>query len=392
MHNTIKIALFTPVSPVRSGLVDHIESLLPALLQHLDITVVTDGSYEPSSPLFVGGGRSQIPWITYQDFGQAPERFDLVIYQLGNEPNIHGYMFDAIHRYPGILILHDLVLHHAIAELTLSRGRADEYRAEIRYSYGARGDELVQQVMAGREREIFARYPLIERILDSSLGVITSNGYMTRYVKKARPALPVCHIPLHLCLPDDLPTEQEVLAYRRRLGLNDKRIIGTTGLYNPNNRLDIALRAFARVIARHPDVVYLLVGAPQDESALRARIASLGLNEHVRMTGWVPADEFVKSMLLLDIGVQLRYPHVGGMSYPPLHLMALGVPVIISDIEPMMDIPANAVIRIPPNHPDEETLLFSAIDRLLSQTPHRAKSWQRMDTPLSPNSTTRPQS
>ena len=107
-----RIALFTPLSPVRSALVDHIEGLLPELATRYDLVLVTNGSYAPDPPLSATG--ETIPCITVKAYQQIADTFDLVIYQLGDEANIHGYMFDMLHRRPGLVFLHDLGLHHAI--------------------------------------------------------------------------------------------------------------------------------------------------------------------------------------------------------------------------------------------------------------------------------------
>ena len=362
----MRIALFTPVSPVKSGLVEHIEGLLPALAKRLDIMVITDGSYRPCHPLFREGNDPYIPWISYGEFEQRADAFDLAIYQLGNEANIHGYMFDALHRYPGLVFQHDLTLHHAIAGLTLDRGGLDAYRAEMRYCYGTDGDQLVRRVLAGQGDDVFNQYPLIDRVLDSSLGVVGFNEYMCSQIRALRPDLPVRYIPLHLYSPDGFPTDFDGPGFRRELGLSDSPVIATLGLFNPHNRLEIALRAFRRLLKRHPKAVYLLVGKPSKRQELLDKIGALGLTNNVRLTGWVSAEEFVNYMFVADIAVQLRYPHAGGTCYPPIRLLGLGVPTIISDIEPLAELPTDAVVRIEPDHPEEETLLFSAMDYLLT--------------------------
>ena len=361
----MRIALFTPVSPVQSALVDHIEGVLPTLAERFDITVVTDGSYRPTHRMFTEANDQHIPWISYDDFGRGADAFDLVIYQLGDEPNIHGYMFDALHRYPGLIFLHDLVLQHAIMGLTLNRGDPGAYIAEMRYSYGEEGERLAEEVMAGRGESLFLRYPLVERVLDGSLAVVGYNEYLCSRVESICPDLPVRHIPHHFYLPDGFPAEFDSASFRRDLGLGSAAVVATFGLFNSQKRLDVALRAFRRLLRRRAEVVYLLVGAPSYYPELNARIQEMGLGNSVRLTGWLSPVEFVKHMHVADVAVQLRYPHVGGTPYTPTRLLGLGVPTLISDIEPLAELPSNAVVRIVPDRPNEEAMVFAAIDYLL---------------------------
>jgi glycosyltransferase involved in cell wall biosynthesis len=363
----LRIALFTPVSPVRSGLAEHIEGLLPALARSLDITVVTDGRYAPSHPIFQPGAEPRIAALSYDAFRQCADGFDVLVYQLGNEASIHGYMLDALPSYPGLVFLHDLCLHHAILGHAVSRGDPETYVAEMHYNYGAEGIRLARQVLSGQGEEVLTAYPVIDRVLDDSLALIVSNRYMLDYIRTRRPELCTYLVPLQFQMVADLGPGFDGAAFRRSLGLGDVPLVATLGLYSPYNRLDVALRAFRRLLQRHPRAIYLLVGSPGVHGQLADQIAHLGLTENVRLTGWVSDEDFTRYMHIADVAVQLRYPHAGGTSYPPILLLGLGVPTIISDIEPMADIPDDAIVRIQPEAADEEEQLFAALDYVLTQ-------------------------
>jgi len=370
---SVRVALFTPLSPLRSALVDLIEGLLPPLAAALDITLVIDDNYRPTTRLCQPDSHPHVPWITYAQFQKRPQDYDLLVYQLGDEPNLHGYMFHALHRYPGLLLLHDLVLHHALVELTLNRGNADAYVAEMHYSYGDEADRLVRQVLAGQGEMIYNRYPLVERVLDNSLAAIVSNDYMRERISVLRPEMPVRCVPYHFYLPEGFPADFDGAAFRRSLGLDRCPVIATYGLFNSQKRLEVSLQAFKRLRRRYPSAIYLLVGAPMGDVGLQARLDALGLQDSVRLTGWLDAVDFVKYMFVADVAVQLRYPHIGGTPYTPLRLLGLGVPTLISDIEPLASFPADTVVRIVPEALDEEALVFAATDYMLAH-PEVAKA------------------
>ena len=62
----MKVALFSPMPPERSGIADYSALLLPALRQRCDIVVVKRGSKRP------------------------PRGVDLSVYHIGNNPEAHG--------------------------------------------------------------------------------------------------------------------------------------------------------------------------------------------------------------------------------------------------------------------------------------------------------------
>ncbi|NLG48546.1 MAG: glycosyltransferase family 4 protein [Chloroflexi bacterium] len=362
----MRVAIFSPLTPVKSAISDYTEGLLPHLAKSLDLCVVTKGDYQPTNPLFTRDD-APIPWMSYQEFKRRSAEFDMVVYQLGDEATIHGYMFDALERYPGLVVMHDLILHHAICGLTLGQSNPEAYIAEMRYSYGDEGERMAREVIAGRGEQIVNHYPLVERVLDNSLGVIGHNNYVCSHITALRPELPVRRIFQHFFLPEGFPEDFDGAAYRKQLGLDGRPVIASFGFFIPDKRLGLVLRAFKRLLARHPDALYLLVGGTSPYYNFQEEMAAVGLSRHVRLTGWLTPVPFVKYMYVPDLAIHLRYPHIGGTPYTPIRLLGLGVPTITSDIEPLAELPANGVVRITPNEPDEEAMLFAAMDYLLTR-------------------------
>jgi len=363
----MRIALFAPLSPCRSALVDHIEGLIPHLAGHYKITTVTSGDYQPTSPMFRrNNGGPAIPWETYDEFRRHPADYDLVIYQLGDEATLHGYMFDALQRWPGLVLLHDLVLHHAILGMTVNRGDPGGYVDEMRYSYGDFGEHVAQQVMSGHGDMMPFEFPLCERVIDNSLAVVGFNQYMCEQVRQIRPDLPTRYVPYQFYLPEGFPSNYDGAALRAELGLTDRKVAASFGFFIPDKRLGLCLRAFQRLVAHQPDAVYLLVGGHSPYYDLPGQLSAMGLSDSVRLTGWQTAVPFVQHMHVPDLAVHLRWPHIGGTLYTPIRLLGLGVPTITSAIEPLAELPADGVVRITPNAPDEEEMLVAAMDYMLS--------------------------
>jgi glycosyltransferase involved in cell wall biosynthesis len=145
-------------------------------------------------------------------------------------------------------------------------------------------------------------------------------------------------------------------AIRERWGLDAGFIVGSFGLFIPDKRLDVCLRAFKRLTETRPDARYLLAGSHPATYDVPALVRRYGLQDRVVLTGWLDRAEFVRHLLAVDVAVHLRYPHIGGTLYTPLRLLGLGQPTILSDIEPLAGFPEGCCAKIAPDVHEAETL------------------------------------
>jgi glycosyltransferase involved in cell wall biosynthesis len=370
------LVLFTPLSPQRTGLTEHIETLLPHLAPHFGIRVVTCDSYRPSRRVLAACTSLGVTQQSYAEFRRDPGQYDIIVYQLGNDAHANGYMYEALHQYPGIVLLHDLTLYHGILHSSLMRGRPSDFVAEMHYALGYQGRRLAENTLQGRAEET-AECLLAERVLDDALALVGFNSYVVESATRLSPGLKATWVPLHTACPAGFPQRFDPVRFRRSLGLEHTPLVATVGLYNPNNRIGLVLQAFKRLLDDCPDAVYLLVGQPPNQAALEQEIVALGLEGKVRFTGWVSAIEFEQYLRIPDVAVQLRYPHAGGTSYNPIRLAAAGVPTIISRIPPMRDIPEEVMPAIEAEAPDEVEQVHSALRRLLTDPSAREELGKR---------------
>lgn len=349
----MRIAFFTPLTPLQTAIADHSEGLLPHMVKHAQIDLFIDDGYRPTNPLIL----AQSAVYNYREFPAWAQDYDLVVYVMGDNADFHGYMYEILQRYPGVVILHDVVLHHFIVGLTLARGDVEGYLREMRYAYGKKGAEAAQRVIAGRGDDVYATYPLVERVLDASLGVIVHNHFAKRDLLARRPNAKVACINYHFYLPYGFPDQVDATALRAQLGVKDRFVLATFGLFIPDKRIDVCLRVFSRFLDTHPDATYLLVGSHSSYYDVPGMIRNLGLESKVILTGWMDRVLFVKYMFVPDIAIHLRYPHIGGTLYTPIRLLGLGVPTILSDIETLAEISEGCCAKIAPDVYEEETLL-----------------------------------
>ncbi|MGD2178036.1 MAG: glycosyltransferase [Anaerolineae bacterium] len=349
----MRVAFFSPLSPLHTAIADHSEGLIPHLAALVDIDLFIDDGYTPNNPEIA----RRFDTYSFRDFRVRAGRYDAVLYAMGQNATFHGYIYQMLQRFPGVVILHDTTLHRMVINLAARRGQLEMYLQAMREAYDLADIRLAQQILSGYGEEYVRRYPLLEQVVNSSLGVVVHNEYARRQVLSRCPDARVTRINQHFFLPSGFSDQTDVAALRTRWGLEDRFVVGSFGIFVPHKRLDTCLRAFARFREQHSEAVYLLVGNHPPHFDLPGLIHGLGLDEHVVLTGWLDPVRFAQHMYLADIGIHLRYPHIGGTPFTPIRLMGLGVPTILSDIGPLAELPEGTCAKIPVDAFEEETLL-----------------------------------
>jgi glycosyltransferase involved in cell wall biosynthesis len=351
-HHRLRLAFFTPLSPLKTAIADHSEGLLPHMARHADIDLYIDDGYQPDNPTIT----EHFDIYNHRRFPDRADNYDACLYAMGDNASFHTYIYDALQRFPGIVILHDTTLHRFTIGRTLQWGDIAGYLEEIDYAYGLRDLRIAEQVSAGYGQILIARYPLIERVVDLAQGVIVHNDYARQQVLKRRPAACVTCIGQHFSLPPGFPAQVDPAALRAEMNLVGRFVIASYGIFVPDKRLDSCLGAFATFAKSHPEAIYLFVGNYQDYD-LPGKARELGVKDRVIVTGWLDPVRFTELMLVADVGVHLRYPHIGGTPFSPVRMLGLGVPTIVSDIEPLAGFPEGCCVKVPPDEYEEETLL-----------------------------------
>src|SRR5688572_26485059 len=104
----MRLAYYSPLPPMRSGIADYSAELLPPLAAHCEIGLIVDEGFQPDPELagrFPVHGHRALPTLLAQG------RFDAVLYQLGNNRDYHAAMYHTLLAHPGVVVLHEFVLH-----------------------------------------------------------------------------------------------------------------------------------------------------------------------------------------------------------------------------------------------------------------------------------------
>jgi glycosyltransferase involved in cell wall biosynthesis len=360
---SLKVAYASPLPPQQTGIADYSAELLTHLAEHLDLELFAE---EPHRVIPALAGR--FPVHPLRTLPERAGRYDAVLYQLGNSADYHGRIYRTLQEVPGVVVLHEYVLHHLVRGLTLVRGDAAGYVEEMRYAYGRSGLALARRSLdTGIPVDVWG-YPLFERAVDAALGVIVHSETTRRRVLQSRPLTRIAKIPHHLSL-DELPgtpgtpgmpgmpgTPLTREAARAALGLPpDAFLVASFGFVTPVKRLDVALRAFARLRREAPKAQYLLVGDVSPYYDLDA-VLKPELREGVVKVGHTELPDFLRYMVAADLAVNLRYPSAGETSGTVVRLLGLGRAVVVSDDGTFSEIPDDCCAKVPLDEAEEETL------------------------------------
>ena len=185
----MKLAFWSPLSPKGTGVADYSEELLPYLAKGgADITLFVEDE-APDKPLIT----EQFEWHFAREYEEvaAAKGFDLNLYQIGNS-SYHRYALNAALRFPGVVVLHDLVLQHLFLGLSVERGDSALYVSEMKRAYGERGAALGRQIAAALGSELLtSKFPLCERMVERSYGVLVLTRFMQRWLERRFGSMPV---------------------------------------------------------------------------------------------------------------------------------------------------------------------------------------------------------
>jgi glycosyltransferase involved in cell wall biosynthesis len=360
----MRIAYYSPLPPQTSGIADYSAELLPHLAEHCEIELIVDEGFRPEETRFPVHGHRALPGLLAQG------RFDAVLYQLGNNRDYHASIYRSLIDHPGVVVLHEYVIHHLVRDLTLFAGDPEAYVREMRYAYGRTGEAMARRCVATGVPLDPWSYPLFERAVDASLGVIVHNQVTRDRVLASRPLARIATVPHHLSL-EGLPEVSSEQA-RRELGIEEGTFaVATFGFLTASKRPGVLLRAFARLRREVPQARLLIVGEVSPHFDFD-RVFTPELRDGVTITGRLEIDRFLLYMRACDVAVNLRHPTAGETSGTVIRLLGLGKPLIVNETGSFAEIPDDAAAKVPLDD-TEEDLLVAYLRALAADEPLRRR-------------------
>jgi len=350
----MRIAWVSPLPPASSGIADYSAELLPHLAEHCELELFYEGSATVDPAL---AGRFRCRPVSALAGSAAGEAFDLTVYQLGNSPPHHAESYRLALARPGVVVLHEFMLHHLVRGLTLARGDAAGYLEEMRYAAGASGWRAARRLLDTHFPVDPWSYPLFERLVDRAQGVLVHNEFARSRVLASRPMARVEVVPMPSELDAAPPTPAERADLKRQLGVEpDGFLVASFGFVTPQKRLEPPLAAFARLRREVPRARFAVVGEVSPHYDFAEALSRLG-GDGVQVVGRCPLARFHAWMRACDVAVNLRHPTGGETSASFLRLLGLGRPVVVNPVGAFAEVPEGACLQTPIDGFEEATLL-----------------------------------
>jgi glycosyltransferase involved in cell wall biosynthesis len=153
-------------------------------------------------------------------------------------------------------------------------------------------------------------------------------------------------------------------ALRKGLGIPENaRVVGIVGRLAEMKGHAFLLDAMATLAARRPDIRLLVVGEGPERAALEAKTQALGVADRVHFTGY--QTDVIPYLSLMDVSVVASI-FDEGFNTVGLESFAVGVPLVITDLECFQDIyaPDQNCLMVPVR---DVPALVAAVERLLDE-------------------------
>jgi len=365
----------SPFNPMASGISDYSEVLIYGLRKYFDITLLVDDYRLTNKSLYKDFGVK-----VYKNNPRMPNSFDYRIYNMGNNPRFHGYIYEAALTCPGLIILHDVVLYYLTVGFYQNR---DMLYSKIYEMAGAQGLNRIKKFTRCGENLLECKHlapylPLNSEILESGNKIMVHSDYAYKKIsgtekepKQIKKISMVDHVAS--IRNENSIIEKRVLFHKYGIP-EDALILGSFGYIDKTKLNHVICQVVNSLNGKFNNkLVYLMVG--------EGSYVDASLGPQIRKTGYVDLGEFNSFIQHVDVVINLRYPSMGETSGAIIRALGFGKPCIVSDDAWFSELPDDVAIKVENENVDKELyeslLRFLDDPRLMEGLSHKAKQYIR---------------
>ncbi len=344
-----RVAYFSPLNPVKSGISDYSEELLPVLKNSIDIDIFIDEGYSPVNNN-INNLFDVYPHFLFERMNKE-NKYDLCLYQLGNSI-YHEYILKYLLKYPGLIVLHDLTLFGLISSICNKNKTFDKIRF-LNYVFENLGYIKYLEIKDKLDRKkLIDAYDLSQNFakmfLDHSILTLVHNDFSKDFLENQVSFCKIWATRLHGIDHElDHKIKEDIKA---QLGISSKIVISAFGRITFTKRIDVLLKSFSKLINKKnvKNVQLFLVGELHNDvkQQIQNIIKNEGLEDVTTITGYVSKDEFEKYLEISDICVNLRFPTSGESSATLAKALSFGIPVITTNYAQYREYPDNCCWKV----------------------------------------------
>lgn len=365
----LKIAFFTPLPPLESGIADYSQDIINALCRYCDIDVFVEETYNAESVF-----PENVAMYSHRSYPARHDRYADTIFQVGNS-EYHFYMYKYIREYHGTVVLHDYNLHGAFYHyaITLCKGNYDLYKTFIDTDFSDT-ENYIQALRNGSANPDLYGIETNSYLTDSADRIIVHSEYSRKKLLQKNIERNVTVIPLYA---EILPLADRRTVKQKNNFPADKIVISALGGIHHTKRIVPVLKAFSRLRSEKSNIHLMLVGKPAEDikPEIEQIISSGNLGDSVTVTGYTDIEKFKEYIDMSDVCLNLRYPYNGETSGSLMRILAKGRCVVVNDIGSFSEIPDNACVKLPSvevmGEVSETDKIYSVLKRLVENPAER---------------------
>ncbi|NNF55475.1 MAG: glycosyltransferase [Acidimicrobiales bacterium] len=335
-----RLAIVSPLPPQRSGIATYTYRLCAHLANEVDVTVLVD---DETFALEAPDGVRIAKVKELLALERMDGRFDEVIYFMGNS-HFHVAALEMLRQRPGAVLMHDVRMTGLY--------ESEYYLAGDRLPQGTVGG-LLHQLYPSRYRDVLYKQDIISPTVADRFGITLTReiaAHATRVFTHSQFAadsimLDSGVVP-EVLFPIPVHTAHSINGAPK--GAGHPPVISTFGKVDPVKQPFLLIEAFAHVRQQFPNAQLVFVGDhdEQQEAALLAAIERGGVGDAVEITGHLSDAEYEAAIAATSIAVQLRAFTNGESSAAAADLIGSGVPVVVSQLGAMAELPEDVVVHV----------------------------------------------
>ena len=330
----------SPFPPKKSGISDYSVALVKALSKIYDITLYSDNYIIEEESLNV------FPVLRHGYDDIDFDSFDYRIYNIGNHPGFHGYIYEAAIKHPGMVILHDYMLYFLFTgyyqkqnDLYSKLYSANDINSflTVKRAVKKNGPDLLNQT------ELTFSLSLNKELLSSGNKIMVHSEYARNKVLStgfiAEDKVRKINLLAHIDTSSDYYISKEELYSKYNIP-TDAFVISSLGYIAPtklNREICEAVKNISNDSSKKLCYVMAGDGDYVDDELEFGRIIK---------TGYADEKEFNSFIKYSDLIVNLRYPSVGETSGAMIRILQLGKACIINNIGWFAEIPDECAVKI----------------------------------------------
>lgn len=367
-----RVAIWSSFPPLNCGVADYTEELVEALSGYCEIEVFVDHGYLPDDSSYP---RYQIHDHAAFEWRNKQKPFDIVIYQMGST-FFQKFMYDQIEKYPGIVVIHDLIMGLGFFSIYASSKELYIFRNRILKPEGKEAARTFEAIIKKSKeypivklQEMFKNFYMLRWITNNSLALIVHSNHVKGVIKENYSETNVHVVDMGVKDPWKGRVNPNTAVLKLKMGISPSTfVVGIFGSVVEVKRITSCLQAIRKVVDIDDDVLLLVVGShpsPAYVQLLQNMSRELHIERNVRFTGRTSFGEFENYFLLSDMVLNLRYPTFKGMSAILIRALAAGKPIVITDVPEWAGFPDDFCLRVAPDQ-NEVDEMAEYIIRLIS--------------------------